>query len=148
MQTPLSCRYSPAIALMPPLEDPEAEEEDGLVEEAPEATRAEAVVVVVANATVAANPATLLVTALVLAAEAAVETTALSAEEEEEEIRRLGKLELYILVDVRAGSHLYLTSYTCGGVGHLSRDCVQGSKCYNCSGVVSYHLLGFSSVGS
>lgn len=28
-------------------------------------------------------------------------------------------------------------SYTCGGVGHLSRDCVQGSKCYNCSGFVS-----------
>ena len=28
-------------------------------------------------------------------------------------------------------------SYSCGGVGHLSRDCVQGSKCYNCSGVVS-----------
>ena len=24
-------------------------------------------------------------------------------------------------------------SYTCGGVGHLSRDCVQGAKCYNCS---------------
>ncbi|KAJ8517185.1 hypothetical protein ONZ45_g5591 [Pleurotus djamor] len=23
--------------------------------------------------------------------------------------------------------------YTCGGVGHLSRDCVQGSKCYNCN---------------
>ena len=27
--------------------------------------------------------------------------------------------------------------YTCGGVGHLSRDCVQGSKYYNCSGTVS-----------
>ncbi|KAG9313311.1 cytochrome c oxidase subunit IV-domain-containing protein [Chiua virens] len=27
------------------------------------------------------------------------------------------------------------TCYTCGGVGHLSRDCVQGSKCYNCSGI-------------
>ncbi|TFK16567.1 hypothetical protein FA15DRAFT_607032, partial [Coprinopsis marcescibilis] len=25
--------------------------------------------------------------------------------------------------------------YTCGGVGHLSHNCVQGSKCYNCSGV-------------
>ncbi|KAI0729887.1 hypothetical protein C8Q72DRAFT_825653 [Fomitopsis betulina] len=30
------------------------------------------------------------------------------------------------------------TSYTCGGVGHLSRDCVQASRCYNCSGVVRY----------
>ena len=28
-------------------------------------------------------------------------------------------------------------SYTCGGVRHLSRDCVQGSKCYNCSSFVS-----------
>ncbi|KAI0683342.1 hypothetical protein BC835DRAFT_1409409 [Cytidiella melzeri] len=26
-------------------------------------------------------------------------------------------------------------SYTCGGQGHLSRDCVQGPKCYNCNGV-------------
>lgn len=29
-------------------------------------------------------------------------------------------------------------SYSCGGVGHLSRDCVQGAKCYNCSGGVGY----------
>ena len=28
------------------------------------------------------------------------------------------------------------TCYTCGGVGHLSMDYVQGSKCYNCSGTV------------
>ncbi|PBK78834.1 hypothetical protein ARMSODRAFT_57244 [Armillaria solidipes] len=36
-------------------------------------------------------------------------------------------------------------SYTCGGVGHMSRDCVQGSKCYNCSGVVrvTYLRCGF-----
>lgn len=27
--------------------------------------------------------------------------------------------------------------YACGGVGHCSRDCFQGFKCYNCSGVVS-----------
>ncbi|KAJ7022635.1 hypothetical protein C8F04DRAFT_1310600 [Mycena alexandri] len=33
------------------------------------------------------------------------------------------------------------TCYTCGGVGHLSRDCVQGSKCYNCGGV--QHVAGF-----
>ncbi|KAH9980814.1 hypothetical protein BGW80DRAFT_1266341 [Lactifluus volemus] len=32
---------------------------------------------------------------------------------------------------------MYPSSYTCGGVGHLSRDCVQGSKCYNCSAIVS-----------
>ena len=24
------------------------------------------------------------------------------------------------------------TCYTCGGFGHLSRDCTQGQKCYNC----------------
>ncbi|KAL1761335.1 hypothetical protein FB107DRAFT_201332, partial [Schizophyllum commune] len=24
-------------------------------------------------------------------------------------------------------------NYTCGGVGHLSKDCVQGQRCYNCS---------------
>ncbi|KAI0636530.1 hypothetical protein C8Q77DRAFT_508503 [Trametes polyzona] len=35
------------------------------------------------------------------------------------------------------------SSYTCGGVGHLSRDCVQGSKCYNCSGFVSPSSLIF-----
>lgn len=32
-------------------------------------------------------------------------------------------------------------SYTCGGVGHLSRDCVQGAKCYNCSGTVRHISL-------
>lgn len=30
-----------------------------------------------------------------------------------------------------------LCSYSCGGVGHISRDCVQGAKCYNCSQTVS-----------
>ncbi|KAG8836362.1 hypothetical protein FRC17_005648 [Serendipita sp. 399] len=25
-------------------------------------------------------------------------------------------------------------SFSCGGVGHISRECVQGAKCYNCSG--------------
>lgn len=37
-------------------------------------------------------------------------------------------------------------SYSCGGVGHLSRDCVQGAKCYNCSGGVGYSThMSFSS---
>lgn len=40
--------------------------------------------------------------------------------------------------------HSLLNSYTCGGVGHMSRDCVQGSKCYNCSGVVSILLFRWS----
>ena len=34
-------------------------------------------------------------------------------------------------------------SYTCGGVGHLSRDCVQGSKCYNCSGSVRVSTFSY-----
>lgn len=38
-----------------------------------------------------------------------------------------------------------LISYTCGGVGHMSRDCVQGSKCYNCNGFVSISLLSNTS---
>ena len=24
------------------------------------------------------------------------------------------------------------TCYSCGGYGHMSRDCTQGQKCYNC----------------
>jgi cellular nucleic acid-binding protein len=24
------------------------------------------------------------------------------------------------------------TCYSCGGFGHMSRDCTQGQKCYNC----------------
>lgn len=36
---------------------------------------------------------------------------------------------------------LPFSSYTCGGVGHLSRDCAQGSKCYNCSGTVCFFFL-------
>lgn len=29
--------------------------------------------------------------------------------------------------------YFFCCSYTCGGVGHMSRDCAQGAKCYNCS---------------
>jgi hypothetical protein len=32
----------------------------------------------------------------------------------------------------------FFNSYTCGGQGHLSRDCSSGAKCYNCSGVVRF----------
>ncbi|KAI0345402.1 hypothetical protein BDW22DRAFT_1031381 [Trametopsis cervina] len=39
--------------------------------------------------------------------------------------------------------NLIALSYTCGGQGHLSRDCVQGPKCYNCNGVVSLVLFYF-----
>ena len=49
---------------------------------------------------------------------------------------KIDKRELTCLVFVSA------CSYSCGGVGHMSRDCVQGSKCYNCSQVVSC-LLSF-----
>lgn len=61
-------------------------------------------------------------------AEAVVEASALSAVEKPGVIDHgfLSVLDLYDLLD----------SYSCGGVGHLSRDCVQGSKCYNCSGFV------------
>ncbi|KAJ7764336.1 hypothetical protein B0H16DRAFT_444003 [Mycena metata] len=34
------------------------------------------------------------------------------------------------------------TCYTCGGVGHLSRDCGQGSKCYNCGQVCASWARG------
>lgn len=55
-------------------------------------------------------------------------------------------VRLVAVVEVKLGAPLLTArpssslnavfSYTCGGVGHLSRDCVQGSKCYNCSGIV------------
>lgn len=34
------------------------------------------------------------------------------------------------------------TCYSCGGYGHMSRDCTQGQKCYNC---MSHPLLEASS---
>lgn len=57
-----------------------------------------------------------------------------------------------LAVEARLGAHPHFLSsirrvltpffsYTCGGVGHLSRDCVQGSKCYNCSGIVRDVIL-------
>lgn len=36
----------------------------------------------------------------------------------------------------------YMNSYTCGGMGHMSRDCPKGSKCYNCSGIVGNFSFG------
>jgi hypothetical protein len=53
--------------------------------------------------------------------------------------RRLGSHPSFFDWDVKTlrSLFIYFSSYTCGGVGHLSRDCVQGSKCYNCSNVVS-----------
>ena len=94
----------------------------------------------VKNATSAERSATLLVlapsqlvpeeiTAVVVATAAAVAgASALSAVEKPGVIDHgfLSGLDLHDL----------LASYSCGGVGHLSRDCVQGSKCYNCSGFV------------
>ena len=60
-------------------------------------------------------------------------------------------VRLVAVVEVRLGAPLLTArpssslnavfSYTCGGVGHLSRDCVQGSKCYNCSGIVRDVIL-------
>ena len=58
--------------------------------------------------------------------------------------KRLGEVRLvtcYNLLTCPIFSFSF--SYTCGGVGHLSRDCVQGSKCYNCSGVVCILLLSY-----
>ena len=30
------------------------------------------------------------------------------------------------------GAARQTTCYSCGGFGHMSRDCTQGQKCYNC----------------
>lgn len=96
----------------------------------------------VKNATSAGRSATLLAPApnqrvtgvaeitVAVAAAMVVETMALSGVE----ARKLGVVDhpnFWYRV-----SHDLAYSYSCGGVGHLSRDCVQGSKCYNCSGFV------------
>ena len=31
------------------------------------------------------------------------------------------------------GAARQTTCYSCGGFGHMSRDCTQGQKCYNCT---------------
>lgn len=49
---------------------------------------------------------------------------------------------IYLGYDYANDARSVLTSYTCGGVGHMSRDCGQGAKCYNCSGVVSTFWKG------
>jgi hypothetical protein len=70
---------------------------------------------------------------LAVLAAAAEEEAAAMEEALEEEAKRPGRISR-----LSPGCRLLMVlSYTCGGVGHLSRDCVQGSKCYNCSGVVS-----------
>jgi hypothetical protein len=58
-----------------------------------------------------------------------VETTTLSRPRR----TRLGKLDPPF---PNIGLMLFGFSHTCGGVGHLSRDCGEGPKCYNCSGYV------------
>ena len=52
--------------------------------------------------------------------------------------RSLGHLPpLFILIT----STPPIYSFTCGEVGHISRDCNRGSKCYNCAGFVSTLLV-------
>lgn len=81
-------------------------------------------------------------TAVEVEVEGTAQGTAVAADLEEEE-ERLGMQRTIstfldkILINIIRMCY----SYTCGGVGHLSRDCVQGSKCYNCSGVVSFLSL-------
>ena len=51
------------------------------------------------------------------------------------DLKRLG---LFFKQKLHPKRLIVATSYTCGGVGHFSRDCVKESKCYNCSGLVSH----------
>ena len=74
------------------------------------------------------------------AEEVEVETTILSGVE----ARRPGMIGHRSHLSFEA--HNSVHSYSCGGVGHLSRDCAQGSKCYNCSGFV--RIRHAQSVGS
>ena len=66
-----------------------------------------------------------------------------AAEAEAEATLPLGEVKLGAYSSCSSGGLFDRSfSYTCGGVGHLSRDCVQGSKCYNCSGIVREGNLG------
>lgn len=120
---------------------------------APVAAAAVAVLVpaLVQNAIVAERSATLRVRAPRLpevAREEAMAAVAAAEEEGEEEedttvsvveVKRHGALSFCIAPRQRGVTDYpfsIFSSYTCGGVGHLSRDCVQGSKCYNCSAIV------------
>ncbi|KAF9242029.1 hypothetical protein BU15DRAFT_60539 [Melanogaster broomeanus] len=92
------------------------------------------------NATVAVKSATLLVPAprLLEATPATEEATAVEAMAAEAMAGQVVEARLGIYpsdsIDLEVADW-HFHSYTCGGVGHLSRDCVQGSKCYNCSGI-------------
>lgn len=96
------------------------------------------------NATAAARLVILLVRALRLPEAVEVAVVALEAEATVEGSavrKRLGTCAFLLLSKGVREADVLDGSYTCGGVGHLSRDCVQGSKCYNCSGVVSVQSL-------
>jgi hypothetical protein len=60
-------------------------------------------------------------------------------------VKKLGSCSLYLVASPLAANAPFrlFKSYTCGGVGHLSRDCGQGSKCYNCSAIVGVVLCSF-----
>ena len=76
-------------------------------------------------------------------------------EEEEEEVMEetlittlvesRGMLRFSLCYKVHISISFAAFSFTCGGVGHLSRDCVQGAKCYNCSGLVCTFLCSCTS---
>ena len=46
--------------------------------------------------------------------------------------------------DAKSPVDLGQTCYSCGGYGHMSRDCTQGQKCYNCMSNPHF-LASFSS---
>ena len=75
------------------------------------------------------------------------DTVADTAEEDTEEVQAVEEAEVcyssYLqglprslsalrLFDTDSSICLGQTCYSCGGYGHMSRDCTQGQKCYNC----------------